>query len=90
MSLSKQIFTLQLGVMKNILKLMEFKFGGRDSDQFKYVKEQIMNYTYDGTKKFFTQGVIDGVFGNCSCGANLRHGYTDCPDCSGSGFCDKK
>jgi hypothetical protein len=80
---------MQLGVMKNTLKLMEFKFGGRDSEQFKYVKEQIMNFTYDGTKKFFIQGVADGVFEKCDCGANLRHGYTACEDCSGSGYKDK-
>lgn len=89
-NLAKSVFVMQLGIMKNTLKLMEFKFGGRDSEQFKYVKEQIMNFTYDGTKKFFIQGVADGVFEKCSCSSNLRHGYnSECEDCSGSGYKDK-
>lgn len=87
--LAKEIFALQLGIMKNILKLGEFKFGGKDSDQFKYFKESVMNYVYDGTKKFFIQGVSNGVFEKCDCGGNLRRGWKDCPKCAGSGFCDK-
>ena len=87
-NLAKSIFVLQLGIMKNVLKLMEFKFGGRENEQFKYVKEQVMNFFYDGTKKFFIQGVADGVFEKCGCGANLRHGYTECPNCSGCGYKD--
>jgi len=89
MSISKSIFEMQLGCMKNVLKLMEFKFGGRDSEQFKYVKEQIMNFTYEGTRKFFQQGVVDGMFEKCSCGANMRHGWASCELCAGSGYKDK-
>ena len=88
MNLSKSIFELQLGIMKSILKLGEFKFGGKESEQFKFFKESVMNSTYDSTKKFFISGVNDGTFEKCSCGANLRHGWTDCPQCSGSGFKD--
>lgn len=90
MNLSKSIFELQLGVMKNQLKLGEFKFGGKDSEQFKYFKEQTMNHFYDGIKKFYQQMSSEGIFEKCSCGANLRHGWTDCPGCAGSGFVDNK
>jgi hypothetical protein len=87
-NIAKKIFELNLGIMKNILKLMEFKFGGRDSDQFRFVKEQIMNNFYDGMKKFFQNGTDEGIFERCSCGASMRHGWTSCEFCSGSGWKD--
>jgi len=90
MSISKSIWEMQLGIMKNVLKLGEFKFGGKESDQFKFFKESIMNFTYDGIKRFYQQMTTEGLFDKCSCGANLRHGWTDCPECAGSGFADKK
>lgn len=90
MNISKSVFEMQLGVMKNTLKLMEFRFGGRDSEPFKYVKEQIMNFHYDGLRRFFQQGVDEGAFESCSCGANLRHGWQACSHCSGSGYSDVK
>lgn len=88
---SKAVFESQLGTMKNILKLMEFKFGGRDSEQYKYIKEQVMNYFYEAMKKFFLNGVDNGMFEKCSCGLNIRHGWQkECNFCAGSGFRDKK
>jgi len=89
MNITKSIWETQLGIMKNLLKLGEFKFGGKDSEQFKYFKESVMNFVYDGSKKFFQQGVSEGMFERCSCGANLRHGWTDCTSCAGSGYKDK-
>lgn len=85
MNLAKSIFEMQLGIMKRILKLGEFKFG-KDSDQFRFYKEETMNAVYENSKKFFQQGVSEGVFEKCSCGANLRHGWTACESCCGSGF----
>lgn len=87
-SLSTSIWELQMGVMKNVLKLMEFRFGGRDTEAYRYVKEQVMNYTYEATKKFFIQGTAAGLFERCECGANLRHGWNSCQSCAGSGFRD--
>lgn len=88
-SLSIGIWNLELGILKNILKLMEFKFGGRESDQYKYVKEQVMNFIFDGTKRFFQEGTAVGLFERCPCGANLRKGWDKCEDCAGSGYRDK-
>jgi len=90
LNVSKSVFEMQLGIMKNTLKLFEFRFGGRDSEQFRYLKEQLMNYTYDGLRRFFQQGVDEGSFESCSCGANLRHGWASCQWCSGSGYKDTK
>ena len=89
MNLAKSIFEMQLGIMKRILKLGEFKFG-KDSEQFRFYKEETMNSVYENSKKFFLQGVSEGVFEKCSCGANLRHGWTECTFCCGSGYKDMK
>ena len=88
MNLAKSIFEMQLGIMKRILKLGEFKFG-KDSEQFRFYKEETMNSVYENSKKFFLQGVSEGVFEKCSCGANLRHGWTECTLCAGAGYRDK-
>jgi hypothetical protein len=92
MNLAKEIWALELGIMKNQLKIGEFRFGGKDNDSFKYFKEQTMDHFYEATKKFFIQNSGQGgIFERCSCSANLRHGWDiNCSDCSGSGFRDKK
>lgn len=90
MTIAKSIFEMQLGTMKNVLKLMEFRFGGRESESFRYIKEQVMNFFYDGLRRFFQQGVDEGAFEPCPCGANLRKGWQKCESCSGSGYKDKK
>jgi hypothetical protein len=88
MQIAKPVFEQQLSIMKRILKLGEFKFG-KDSEQFKFFKEEVMNSIYEGTKKMFLLLSNDGVLEKCGCGANLRHGWTDCQLCAGSGFKDK-
>ena len=87
MNLAKSIFEMQLGIMKRILKLGEFKFG-KGTDEFRFYKEETMNAVYENSKKFFQQGVTEGSFEKCSCSSNLRHGWSDC-ECGGSGFIDK-
>jgi len=88
MNIVKPIFETQLSIMKRCLKMGEFKFG-KSSDEFKYFKEETMNIFYEGTRKLFNQFVADGIFERCDCGANMRHGWTNCEHCSGSGFKDK-
>lgn len=88
-SLSKGIWNLVMGIMKNQLKLAEFRLGDRSSESFKYYKEMTMNHFYEATKRFFQEGVAIELFERCSCGANLRHGWTNCDFCAGSGFKDK-
>jgi len=88
-NLSKSIFELMLGIMKNQLKLAEFRFGGKDSDSFKFFKEQTMNNFYEDTKKFYQKLSKEDIFEPCSCGATIRHGWQDCIFCCGSGWKDK-
>jgi hypothetical protein len=89
MNIAKSIFELMLGVMKKQLNLAEFRFGGKNSDSYKFFKEQTMNSFYDDTKKLFSQMVVEGILEKCPCLANLRHGWKFC-ECGGSGYCDKK
>ncbi len=89
MNSSKAIFELMLDVMKKQLKLAEFGFGGKDAEAFLYFKEQTMNHFYDTTKKLYQQGIADGTFEYCNCGASIRKGHKDC-ECGGSGYRDKK
>jgi hypothetical protein len=83
--LSKMIFETQLSIMKRMLKLGEFKFK-KDTDEFKFYKEEVMNATYEGTKKLFSQMAEAGILERCQCQANMRHGWTECGLCAGSGF----
>jgi len=87
MGMTKNIFEMQLDIMKKGLSLGEFKFG-KDTDQFKYFKQELMNFHYEGLKKFFLKGVKDGDFLACDCGASLRHGWQACSFCAGSGYKD--
>jgi len=88
MNVAKPIWELMLGVMKSQLKLAEFRLGGKDNESFRFWKEQTMNNFFDGSKKFFQQGVSDGIFEKCSCDSNLRHGWADCEFCHGCGYKD--
>jgi len=87
---SKDVWNLLVGIMKNQLKLAEFGFGSRDTDRYKYYKEQTMNHFYEAAKKYFLTKVADGSCERCPCGANLRHGWDKCEDCAGSGYRDKE
>ena len=89
MNVAKSIFEMNLDIMKRILSLGEFKFN-KDTDQFKFFKQETMNAVYEGTKKFYLKGVKEGTFEPCDCGASLRHGWDKCESCGGSGFKDKE
>jgi NADH pyrophosphatase NudC (nudix superfamily) len=90
MNCSKAIFELMLDVMKKQLKLAEFGFGGKESEAFIYFKEQTMNHFYDTTKRVYQQGITNGDFDYCKCGASIRRGHKDCEFCGGSGYRDKE
>jgi hypothetical protein len=81
----KEIFWLCLGIMKNILSLAEFKLG-KNTDDYKYFKKEVMDYFYNGLNKFYENLVKKSILKKCVCGAKLRHGYSPCKDCGGSGY----
>jgi len=85
MNIAEQLFLTSLNIMKSVLDLAEFKFG-KDSEDFKYFKKQIMNVTYSNLQETFRKLELDNEIEKCECKANLRHGYTDCKNCHGSGY----
>jgi len=82
--IARAIFLGQLAIMKKILDLISFKFDQRTSD-YKYMKKQVMDYTYEGLKKLFKQLETEKIIKKCSCGTSLRKGYKNCK-CGGSGY----
>ncbi len=86
--LPKSIYLEQLGVMKQILNLAEFKFDKR-TKEYLYFKSQVMDNFYNGLKKLFKKLTEEKMIEKCKCGTNVRHGYKQCL-CGGSGFINKQ
>ncbi|GAG09422.1 unnamed protein product, partial [marine sediment metagenome] len=87
--IAKNIFHVNLSVMKKILDLGEFKLG-KKSDDYKYFKKQVMDYVYKSIKKLLKILAEDGLLEKCDCKAKIRQGYSDCKYCGGSGYRNKK
>ena len=81
----KEIFWLCLGIMKSILSLAEFKLG-KNSDDYKYFKSEVMNYFYNSLNKFYENLLKKKILERCPCSAKLRRGYSTCKDCGGCGY----
>ena len=86
--IAKIIFLTSLNTMKRILDLIAFR-NDRDSDDYKFMKKEIMDYFYNGLKKIFKQMFDAKIIEKCPCKSNLRNGYKDCL-CGGSGFKNKE
>ena len=78
------IYLEQMGVMKQILSLAEFKFDKR-TKEYLYFKSQVMDNFYNGLKKLFKKLEEQKMIKRCSCNTNVRKGYRNC-SCKGSGF----
>ncbi len=86
--LAGTIYLEQLGVMKQILSLAEFKFDKR-TKEYLYFKSQVMDNFYNGLKKLFKKLEEQKILQKCSCGTNVRKGFRNC-SCKGSGFINKE
>lgn len=84
----KLVFLASLSIMKKILDLISFKVDKKSSD-YKYYKQEIMNYFYNGLKKLFKQLSDEKAIIKCDCKHSLRKGYSNCTFCGGSGFKNK-
>jgi len=82
--LPKSIFTMSLSIMKKILDLGKYKLG-KDSEDFIYYKQQVMEYTYISLKKLFKLMVEEKLIERCPKKCSLRNGYSKC-ECGGSGY----
>ena len=85
---TKEFYLVTLDIMKRYLDLAEFKFD-KKSNEFKFMKKQIMNIVYGSLKVFYQMLVKKDLAERCSCKANLRQGYTKCEFCSGCGYIEK-
>ena len=87
LQISAIIYLKAMNAMKKTLDLIAFKMDGRTND-FKYAKEEIMNYFYNNLKDMFKELEKADIIEKCPCGTTLRHGYKKC-DCRGSGYINK-
>ena len=85
LQIAREIFLMSLSVMKSVLSLMEFKLG-KDSEDYKYFKKQVMDYVYTSLLRLFLKLEVDKVLVRCTCGAKLRQGYAQCTKCAGAGY----
>ena len=89
MNMAEQIFLTSLNQMKAILDIGEFKFG-KSSDEFKFFKKQVMDAMYKNLGELFKKLEDEDLLEHCKCKSNMRHGYTDCPQCHGAGYVNCK
>jgi hypothetical protein len=88
MQIAKGIFHKNLSIMKQILDLGEFKLG-KNSEDFKYFKKQIFDFTYKGLQSLFKQLGDENIIKKCPKNCSIRKGYSDC-ECGGSGYINVK
>jgi len=86
---ARLIFLNSLSTMKKLLDLMAFKLDKRTVD-YKYIKSQIMDFTYNNLLKLFKSLTDENIITKCECGHSLRKGYSSCPKCGGCGFRNKE
>jgi len=84
--IAKEIYLMNLSIMKKILDLISFKYDKR-TNEFKYMKKQIMDYFYNTLNNKFKSLVDLKILKKCECGTNIRKGYKNC-SCGGSGYCN--
>jgi len=86
--IAKEIYLMNLSIMKKILDLISFKYDNRTSE-FKYMKKQIMDYFYNTLNNKFKSLEDSKILKKCECGTNVRKGYKNC-SCGGAGFINAK
>lgn len=89
LQIAREVFLFGLSVMKSILSLLEFKLG-KNSEDYKYLKGQIMDFFYNGLLKLYKRLESDNSLEQCTCGAHIRLGYQKCDKCSGCGYKNKE
>jgi len=87
---AKILYLEYMSAMKQVLKLGEFKMGGRDSQEYRYFKSVVMDKFYIPMQTFFERLEEMGLLEKCPCGTTIRKGYKSCDKCNGAGFCNTK
>lgn len=86
--LAKAIYLRNMAAMKEVLKLGEFRMGGRESTDYKYFKKIVMDQFYNSMTDIFAALEKKGLLQKCPCGTTIRLGYKSCPNCNGAGHCN--
>jgi hypothetical protein len=84
-NIAELIFLDQLEVMKEVLDLGAYRLG-KDSKEYSYFKRKVMDLFYNHLRDLFKRLAEEGLIERCSCNGNVRHGYTQCPECHGAGY----
>jgi len=83
--IAKDIFLSNLGIMKDILSLAEFKLN-KETEDYKYFKRKTMDYFYNSMLSLFQSMERNKLIVKCECKSRLRHGFSPCTNCGGSGY----
>lgn len=86
-NLIKTTYWMCLSIMKKILSLYEYKVG-KNSEEYRYFKQQIMDFFFLELGKFYKELLKQGLVKNCECKASLRCGFSKCEYCGGSGYAE--
>ena len=81
----KEIFHMNLTIMKDCLNLAEYTMS-RESVAFRSFRKQTMMFFYNEMRQFFSKMVVAGKIEQCECGADVKDGYTSCEKCGGCGY----
>ena len=82
--IARILYLEQMVIMKKLLDLLSYKYG-KKSDEFLYMKKEIMNYSYQGMKKLFKKLEEEKIIEKCLKHNSIRKGFKDC-ECGGSSY----
>lgn len=86
--IAQELYHLHKNSMKEILRMGEFKYGGRKSEGYKHFRKKTMEVFYSQLNKIFSSYLKYGIIEDCGCGHSLesRDGYQPCQLCAGCGY----
>lgn len=86
------IYSRSMTSMKNLLRMGEYKYGGKGSEGFRFYKSQVMDQFYFMLQDIFIELNDRGIIRKCGCGCTIekRSGYEPCKWCNGSGYKNTK
>ena len=85
--IAKMLYYKHKQSMKKLLRVGEFKYGGRKSEGYKHFRKEVMETFYAQLNQILQLLEEIGLITNCGCGHTLdsRSGYQPCQNCAGCG-----
>lgn len=86
--IAKMLYYKHKQSMKDILRMGEFKFGGRKSEGYKHYRKKVMETFYSQLNQILDLLSEKGLIEECGCGHSIdsRSGYQPCQNCAGCGM----